>query len=242
MKKLATYKFTSILLLLSVLMLSLVASSCNSQTGNVIVNIDWVDFLKFNDITYLREIQNNPVNQDNLTFYTEVKFKIADNVNNPNYSSKNGDAAFLEAGTKIYTLAGYSPNFRLVAIKDQELLIYEADTNPNAKKGGDLLDIGDKVDCIDINSSIDGKTELASVKDKMQVDQLVQMVLDAPVDQTLHKTGTEQYFLEFHLIDGTVTKRSYWLDSGILSRGIQLPEEFKDIIRITVVPLGSGVR
>ena len=104
--------------------------------------------------------------------------------------------------------------------------MYEADTNPKAKKGGDLLDISGKVVYISVNSHIDDKTKLGSITESAQVNQLVQMILEAPVDQSLLGTGSKQYFLEFHLKDGTTTKRSYWLDTGLLQRGIQLPKEF----------------
>jgi hypothetical protein len=213
-----------------VLMLSLMSTSCNLPVDSI-VNIDWVDFIKINDITYLRQNSDVPPGHDMLTYYTEVKFKVADNVNNPNYKIKDGDAAYLETGTKIYTQAGYSPYFRLVAMREQELIIFEADTNPDAAKGSDLLDIGDKVEYIGINSSLDGKTELAAIRNSEHVTELVEMVLRAPVDQTRQQSGSEQYFLEFHLKDGTRVNRNYWLDTGELHRGILLPDEFGRIIR-----------
>ena len=191
-----------------------------------IVNIDWVDFIKFNDITYLQEKQNISINENDLSPYDKVKFKTAENIYELNYLPKNGHAAYLEAGTHIYSLKDYLPSFRLVAKRNQDLLMYEADTNPKAKKGGDLLDISGKVVYVSVNSHIDGKTKLGSITESAQVNQLVQMILEAPVDQSLLGTGSKQYFLEFHLKDGTTTKRSYWLDTGLLQRGIQLPKEF----------------
>ena len=57
------------------------------------------------------------------------------------------------------------------------MILYEADTNPYAKKGADLLDISGKVEYIGVNSAIDGTTELASIRDEGQVSQLVDMIL-----------------------------------------------------------------
>jgi hypothetical protein len=188
--------------------------------------IDWVDFIKFNGITYIHQYENVSLKESDLSPYAEIKFKIDGNVNNPDYQSRDGDAAYLETGTPVYSLSGYSPNFRLVVRKDDKLPIYEADTNHNAKSGNDLMDIEGKVEYFSINSREDGKTELATIKDKTQVNELVRMILEAPVDQDSSKTGSEQYFLEFHLKDGTTTKKCYWLDTGLLSRGIQLPEDF----------------
>ncbi len=206
------------------IILVLPLGGCTS--GPKIAFIEWVDFIKLNNITYIRVHQDVPVNKDDVSPYSEVNFRVAGNIENPNYKTKNGDAAFLEAGTPVYSLSGYAPTFRLVAEKSQGLYVYEADTNPQARKGSDLNDIGGKVEYIGINSRTDAKTELASIKDQAQVTELVEMVLEAPVNQKSSKTGSEQYFLEFHLKDGTSTTRSFWLDTGVLSRGIQLPEEF----------------
>ncbi|MDD5501041.1 MAG: hypothetical protein PHH57_05070 [Candidatus Omnitrophica bacterium] len=207
------------------LVLFLLLAGCSSIPWGI-SNIDWVDFIKLSDITYLRAYQVGSINESDLSPYDKISYKVADNVRNPAYKIKNGDAAYLEAGTPVYSLNGYAPSFRLVARSNQEFLIYEADSNPKAKKGSDLLDIGGKVESISINSKIDGKTELATIKEQTQVNELEGMILEAPVDQDSSKTGSEHYFLEFHLNDGTTTKRSYWLDTELLSRGIQLPEEF----------------
>jgi hypothetical protein len=206
------------------LVLFLPLVGCASGFG--IENIDWVDFIKLNDITYLKVRQSITISENDLFLYGEIKFNVAGNVNNSNYKIKNGDAAYLEAGTPVYSLTGYAPGFRLVAKENQAFFIYEADSNPKAKNGSDLLDIGGKVAYISINSEIDGTTELAAIKEQTQVNDLIRMILEAPVDQESLKMGSERYFLEFHLNDGTTTKRSYWLDTELLSRGIQLPEEF----------------
>ncbi len=99
-----------------------------------------------------------------------------------------------------------------------------------AKIGADLLDIGGKVNYIGVNSNQDGTTELAAIKNPKQVAQLVAMVLSAPVDQTRVSQGGPQYFLAFHLKDGTVVIRAYWLNSGELARGILLPKAFGSVV------------
>ena len=207
-----------------ILFLPLLSVGCaNVEWG--FASIDWVDFIKLNDISYYGDYRSDSIDENDLSLYDKIRHNV-NNVRNPAYKIKNGDAAFLEAGTPVYSVAGYAPTFRLVARKNQELFIYEVGSNPKAKIGSDLLDIGGKVDYISINSAIDGKSELASIREQTQVDYLVRMILEAPVDQDSSKTGSEQYFLEFHLKDGTVTKQSYFLDTGVLHRGIQLPEEF----------------
>jgi hypothetical protein len=206
-----------------------IISNIGCRINNPIVaNIDWVDFVKFNDITYIRTYIPVLIPEQDLNYYDRVRFKVADNVSSPSYRSRNGDAAFLEKGTIIYSIKDYLPEFRLTAGLGE---LYEADTNPHARKGADLLDIGGKVEYIGINSSIDGKTELASIKDKNQVSGLVEMVLNAPVDQGIKERGSLQYFIVFYLKDGTTVNRSYWLDTGELHRGILLPDEFGQAVK-----------
>ena len=217
-----------------VIVLTMILLICLAGCSSIpwgISNIDWVDFVKLNDITYLRTNQIAAINESDLSPYDKISYKVADNVRNPAYKIKNGDAAYLEMGTPVYLLGGYAPDFRLVVRNNQGFIIFEADTNPKAKKGGDLLDIGGKVEYISINSSTDGDTELASIKYQTQIDKLVGMILEAPVDQDSSPRGAEAYFLEFHLKDGTSTKRCYWLDTGVLHRGMQLSEEFSAVIK-----------
>lgn len=122
---------------------------------------------------------------------------------------------------------GYNPEFRLAAYRDDRLVLFEADTNPRAQTGADLLDIGGKVQYIGVNSAEDGVTEVASITDPVQEAVLVESVLGAPVDQTRPPHGgIQNFFIAFHLRDGTISIRAYSPDSGELSRGILLPEAF----------------
>jgi hypothetical protein len=200
------------------------------------VQIDWINFIKFNGITYSGYLLNQGrqlVESDLGPEFAKVAFKVSGNVNSPGYQIKNGDAAFLDAGTVVYTVKGYKPVFRLaVHDKNQQnsIVLFESDTNPNAKKGVDLLDIGGKVKYIGINSVQDEKTELAAITNQKQVAALVTMVLTAPVDQSHQSQNERQYFIAFHLADGTIVTRSFGMQSGELSRGMLLPKAFGDAI------------
>src|SRR5579883_1464800 len=106
--------------------------------------IDWVNFVRFGGITYVAvdTRPGRPLAKNDLgPVFAIVKFKLDGNVHDPGYQTKDGDAAFLDAGSKVYTVKGYSPTFRLAAQQDNGLALFEADTNPQARKGGDLLDI-----------------------------------------------------------------------------------------------------
>ena len=143
------------------------------------------------------------------------------------YRSQDGDAGYLDLGTPVYAVKGYAPEFRLATASDGRVTLFEADTNPAAKVGADLLDIRGKVRSIGINDPEDGRTELASIGDPGTVQELVEMVLAAPVDQNRRDHDGERYFIAFHLEDGTAVTRAFWLGSGELSRGIMTPPLFQ---------------
>jgi hypothetical protein len=190
--------------------------------------IHWANFIRFGGISYIAapaRAGRSLTASDLGPVFATVTFRLQGNVHTPGYHSKDGDAAFLDVGTKVYTVKGYKSTFRLAAQENNDLTLYEADTNPHASKGGDLLDIGGKVQSIGIVSAEDGETQLGAIKDPKQVATLVALILQAPVDQN-SQIGNQQYFITFHLVDGTATRRAYWLDTGELVRGILLPKEF----------------
>ena len=61
--------------------------------------------------------------------------------------------------------------------------MFEADTNPQAKIGEDLLDVRGKVTAIDILSEEDATTVLGTFDEERHVEGVVEMVLGSPVDQ-----------------------------------------------------------
>ncbi len=197
-------------------------------------NIDWIDFVELNGIQYVAASLDvgRPLEEGDLRpEFAQVRFKLHGNMRDPSYQPKDGDAAFLGAGTPLYRVKGYNPEFRLAACREGRFLLYEADTNPRARVGGDLLDIEGKVRYIGVNSPQDGTTQLAAIRERGQVSQLVRMVVEAPVDQSFQPgEAGEQHFIAFHLEDGTAVTRAYWPHSGKLSRGIMLPSAFRAAI------------
>jgi hypothetical protein len=216
--------------LLVVLLAPLALSACGGKT----VEIEWVNFVQFHGVTYTTptiRVGRAPADDDLGPVFATVRFKVADNVDDPNYQLHDGDAAFLAAGTPIYAVKGYSTTFRLAAQFAGQLTFYEADTNPHATTGGDLLDIGGKVSSIGINADADrGTTELATISDPPQVAQLVSLILAAPFSQHPPQASGTRYFLALHLIDGTAVTRAYWPDTGELVPGLLLPPEFQSAV------------
>ena len=136
------------------------------------------------------------------------------------YRYQDGDATFLNPGTPVYSVKGYSPTFRLATLEEGRTTLYEADTNPSAKTGQDLLDIQGKVTTIDILGDDDVLTLLGTIDEERAIERFVEMLLAAPVNQGSQDHDGPRYFLGFRLVDGTAVVRAYWLESGELSRGI----------------------
>ena len=136
------------------------------------------------------------------------------------YRYQDGDATFLDPGTPVYAVRGYSPTFRLATLENGRATLYEADTNPSAKTGADLLDIQGKVTAIDILTDDDALTTLATIDEERRIERFVEMLPAAPVDQGSQDHDGPRYFLGIRLADGTAVVRAYWLESGELSRGV----------------------
>lgn len=216
------------IIVIFIMFLFLVPTSCSiPETAGPNSIIDWVDFIVLNDIHYRGNYHgDNKLSRDSIEgIVGEVKFNVSENINDHNYKVKNGDSAFLPKGTNLYKMKGYKPEFRIAVNTEGGWRIYEADSNSRAEKGEDLLDIRDKVLYISINSETDGKTELGVIKDKVSIDKLVNMTLNAEVNQSNQEHDGQRYFISFHLLDGSDVTRCYWIDSGELSRGIMLPDE-----------------
>ena len=191
--------------------------------------ISWVPLMQFGGIQYLREWHSTgeeilPGERDLAAEDLGPElYRVAFRGNGyagPYYLYQDGDATFLNPGTPVYAVKGYSPEFRLGTLEDGRPILYEADTNPFAKTGGDLLDIRGKVTAIDILNDDHPMTVAGTIDDEQAVEGFVETVLEAPVNQSSRDHDGPRYFLGFRLADGTSVVRSFWLETGELSRGI----------------------
>ena len=130
---------------------------------------------------------------------------------------QDGDAVYLNPGTRVYTVKGYAPEFRLGVMADDGARLFEVDTNPLARVGEDLLDVRGRVTAVDILSSQERWAQLASVSDAGMVEGMVELLLQAPVDQTHQDRTGPRYRLALRLEDGTAAVRSFWPESGARS-------------------------
>ncbi len=227
-------------------------SEATEPTSFPMAIVDWADIVKFEGITYLAASEaggvGRPLKKEDLgPKFAEVRHKLQDNVNDPAYETKNGDAGFLEPGTPVYEVEGYDPSFRLAAYDaygGKTLTLYEVMSNPKAKEASDYLDIEGKVRYIDIEAEVrfieprrgKGRVELATIRDREQVRSLVSMVMEAPleVEPGSFDDNGKVYFIAFHLEDGTASVQTYYADEGKMYFGASLPKEFQETIERAV--------
>lgn len=91
--------------------------------------IDWVNFIQIGSTQYVAGLTQAPAvlqDTDLGPVYAQVKFKVSGNVCDPNYRLKDGDAAFLDAGTPIYQVNGQPPAQRLAARFNGQIVAYVA--------------------------------------------------------------------------------------------------------------------
>lgn len=80
--------------------------------------IDWVDFVQWNDQFYMRLVDAVLADPSDVGKRVgKVAFNVADNVHSADYKLRNGDAAFLEPGTRLYEVRGV-PAADLLAVPD----------------------------------------------------------------------------------------------------------------------------
>ena len=109
---------------------------------------DYANFVKLNGITYTADgpmVGRTLGDGDLGPVHDRVRCSLRDKMDPTRGEPQDGDAAYLDAGSPLYQVRGYRPSFRLAARQDGGLVIFEADTNPRARAGRDLLDLEGKV-------------------------------------------------------------------------------------------------
>jgi hypothetical protein len=195
---------------------------------------DYANFVKLNQITYTadRPVVGRTLREGDLgPVHATVRCSLREKLDPTRQEPQDGDAAYLDAGSPLYQVRGYRPTFRLAARQDGRLVTFEADTNPRARVGRDLLDLEGKVRRISINSRVDGTTELGVITGPKQVASMIRILLAGPVDQRIQPAGEQPArLLAFHLRDGTATVRAYDPADRRVQRGILVPRRFGELV------------
>lgn len=200
---------------------------------NCMAIIDWGDFVRHDGIYYSasysllgRQITGGDLGAERFRVTNTVSATTCD----PHYRPIDGDAAYVETGEPVFAVKGYAPSFRLAARSHGRLVLYEADSNPTARRGADLMDVEGRVKSIALLDQKSGRTPVSRLTDRSRVDGLVRIIAGANVDPSYpspQATGPVDYVqLAFELDDGTVTVRAYERIRGIVWRGIVVGTAF----------------
>ena len=157
----------------------LTACSAAGLTSRMGLHIDYLNVVRLGGITYLAQSPpgGRPIAPGDLgRAVGTVRTRLAD-LNDPARQLRDGDAAYLPVGTKLYQLKGYLPRFRLSASNQRQWLLFEAFENPAATKGGDMLDIQGKVAAIEIDEIGQPNKPVGLIESPGDVDRLVGLVL-----------------------------------------------------------------
>jgi hypothetical protein len=107
------------------------------------------------------------------------------------------------------------------------LRLYEANAAVGARTGADLLDLAGKVRYLSVNS---GRSELARIRDRARVAELVRQVLAAPVGPAGGRAEDRYCFVVFNLTDRTAVRRAFFPGTGELAPGVFAPPAFTEAV------------
>ena len=143
-------------------------------------------------------------------------------------------AAFMPAGTRMYAVRGYRTDFRLAAVVQDRIFLYQAWRNARAKVGGDLYDIAGRVRSIDVRrgtptpATPGTPVPIAAARD---ADTLVDMILRGHMRRPrAYAYGEPRYWITLWLTDGTTLGRPYYTETSELMDGVVVPVEFGKIV------------
>jgi len=195
-----------------------------------------LDFITFDGIDYIRwaEEPGRALGPDDLGVeFAVVGCSFTEDRRGCPFGT-DAAAAFMPTGSRIYVVKGYSTDFRLAAVWQEKIYLYQAWRNPRAKMGVDLYAVAGKVRAIDVQR---GEPTWASpgipvrISSPDDADRLVDMITRCAVGRPqAHAFGELRYWLTFWLTDGTTLGRPYFVETRELMGGVLLPEEFTRIL------------
>jgi hypothetical protein len=195
-----------------------------------------LDFVTFDGVDYIRwpeEPGRALARADLEAEFATVECSMVDDRRNCAFGL-DAASAFMPAGTRMYAVRGYRTEFRLAAVSNGRVFLYQAWRSARAKRGGDLYDIAGKVRAIDVQrgepsaATAGSPVRIASAAD---VDALVTMILRGEMRRPRpHPLAEPRYWLTFWLSDGTTVGRPYFAETGEVMGGLVVPSEFRRLV------------
>ena len=194
---------------------------------------DWAAFVQHAGVQYLPAWPVASVPEDQLgpvvTTVTCTRSTSSRGVAEP---ARDGDAAYLPAGTPLRALSGVEPALRLAALVEDGWQVYDAHDVAGATRGGQLLDLRQVVR-VSLVESQDGVDVVRSVEVPTDVERLVRAVRAAPVVTQVEAHGAVRgplWFVRFELAQGPVVQRAWYPDGGVLFPRIEAPPVLRELL------------
>lgn len=193
-------RISKLLVLFFLLPFLLIGCRSNLLGGQSV--IEWVDFVKWDGIVY-EGIRTGILADEQFINKKigKVKFKVADNVTNSGYKIKNGDAAFHEKGTEIYTIKG---NSDLIAVKDKSTIngyrVYYSKDKTNNRWEFQNVPI-EKVNAIEIYQGYAAKGNMITeMKDKEKLNVFLKILNNSKENSNFQPDTTKGNPTNFDII------------------------------------------
>ena len=218
---------------LTVIALALVvvatASRASAQTTLDFVTFDGIHYIRWHDEAG-RSLQPSDLGIE----FATVECALYDDRQGCPFG-RDAAAAYIPAGTRVYAVRGYRTNFRLAAVVNDRIFLYQAWRSATAKVGGDLYDIAGKVRAIDVRPGSAARSppsvEPARVTAPADRDALVEMIVRGEMRAPRpHAFAEPRYWVTLWLADGTTLDRPYFVETSELLGGLILPGEFRQVL------------
>jgi hypothetical protein len=204
---------------------------------------DYIDFVQLNGRSYDWASPATLAPDQLGELVGRVCFSLGDMTFSEGAPIQDGDSSFLPVGTELRAIVGGNSDLRIAAVTGGTTTVYEATSVEGAAVGAELIDLGTGIAEIWVNSDYDG-SRIAPITDPAIVSELVQQLVSAPVDLS-PRPGSEmegrRYMIELVRNDGTSTVRAYWIDTGQLWPGIDLPPTWATAVEAALAAAESDL-
>jgi hypothetical protein len=143
----------------------------------------------------------------------------------------HGATFFRPLGPVIRAIPGYRPTFRVATVAGEAVVEYEAVDNPDARTGGELLDLEGKVRAVGVTNR-EGRV-VATLSDPGELAELLGYIRDAPAGMVFLDFRVVAG-LTFYLADGTTSRHGFAPVAGV-DMNISVPGAFTAILERYVV-------
>ena len=209
--------------------------ACLGLAGRAHAQGGILDFVSFDGVDYIRwaeEPGRSLARSDLGVEFAAIECSMAEDRQRCSFGL-DAAAAFMPVGTRMYAVRGYRTDFRLAAVWNDRIFLYQAWRNARAKVGGDLYDIDGRVQAIDVQRGTPTPAEPHTPVRVSPADAgtLARMVIQGTMRAPrANPTGEPRYWITFWLADGTTLGRPYFADSSEILGGLAVTADVRRML------------